>query len=467
MRVLHRRSRARRSAVVAGATISAVAAALTPALGAVSGAAAHAAQGSSATTTSARPGTGPDEVPPDYDSRYDGPARTVLAARGARMAADPRAGVAALQNRLGVQGIVRLDPLTRTPRQVARTDGMLTAPSRRSPVRVALGYVRAHPGVFRLDAADLAGLRLRRDYVDVAGTHHLSFVQTVGGVPVFGNGLKAHVTRDGRLVEVDGSPVASLPSNLGSPRISAVRARSDAVSDVHGRSRASVVRRSSTAARLTRFSGGDQARLVVFETLNGPRLAWQTVTMTEGYLHVIDADTGRVLFRRDLTQSDTGLVWRNYPGAARGGSQQRVDLTRPGWLPRNSPALRGNVAHVFTDVNDDDAAQPSEEIRPRRATRFTFPLHRFTPTACVASAVCTWDPSTADSWRRNARQNAAQMLFFLSTWHDHLRKAPIGFTRRGRQLRGGRRRRRCRPTRWTEPTPRTACRTDSTSTTRT
>ncbi|WP_234354839.1 hypothetical protein [Streptomyces sp. NRRL WC-3618] len=44
----------------------------------------------------------------------------------------------------------------------------------------------------------------------------MSLVQSVDGVPVFGNGVKAHVARDGRLISVLGSPVRGAAVRAGS-----------------------------------------------------------------------------------------------------------------------------------------------------------------------------------------------------------------------------------------------------------
>src|SRR4051794_34556354 len=93
-------------------------------------------------------------------------ARRVGAPRTLGVAAD------ALRRELGPQGVVSVDPLTGPPRSVARLDGLLTGPSGKPPATVALDYVAAHADVFGLAPADLAALTPRRDYVDVAGTHH-------------------------------------------------------------------------------------------------------------------------------------------------------------------------------------------------------------------------------------------------------------------------------------------------------
>jgi extracellular elastinolytic metalloproteinase len=54
-------------------------------------------------------------------------------------AADARASLA---RRLGPQGVVQLDPVTGTPRVVARLDGFLTGPSSRRPAQIAMSYLR-------------------------------------------------------------------------------------------------------------------------------------------------------------------------------------------------------------------------------------------------------------------------------------------------------------------------------------
>ena len=192
--------RARAHPLVAAGAAAALCLALVPAAGQ---AAAPAAPKPAAARSSEQLG--------NYDSRVDGTSSKALETREARLNARPGAGVRALRASLGSQGVVDLDPVTATPRIVARLDGFLTGPSQRRPAAIAKSYLRTHPGVFKLSAAEVGAMRVRKDYVDIRGTHHLSLVQSVEGVAVFGNGLKAHVDRRGRLIQVDGSPVASLP----------------------------------------------------------------------------------------------------------------------------------------------------------------------------------------------------------------------------------------------------------------
>jgi len=391
------------------------------------------AAGSAAAATgspAAKASTVKGEKPGNFDSRRDGANRKVIQARAASLAANPRAGVRALRKQLGMQGIVDLDPVTATPRRVTRIDGFLTKPSLAAPSKIALDYVRANADAFGLSAAAISGLQLRKDYVDIAGTHHLSFVQTTAnGVQFFGNGLKAHVAKNGALIQVDGAPVANTSASLGSPGLTADKARDVAVGDAFGSSKASIKAQALNVSRATEFTNGDRAQLVAFQTLAGPRLAWQTTLLKEGYITVVDDASGRVLWRQSTMASDSGQAWDNYPGAPLGGVQQTRNFTSPGWLPNNSPHLAGNVAHVWIDINDDDVANAGEEITPTGTRQFFYPFTVFGGPNCVPGFQCSWDPDVPFSWQTNAAQDAVQMFYFLGKFYTHLKNNPIGFTR--------------------------------------
>ena len=167
-----------------------------------------------------------------FDSRQSTASQKVLRGRAAKLDAEPSAAVDALRASLGNEGVVSIDPLTSTARVVARTDDFLTGSSSASAASVALGYVSANPAAVGLKSGDLGSLRLARDYVDIGGTHHLSWVPSSAGIPLFGNGLQANVTKDGRLINVLGSPVSSLSAPSTSPGINAEQAISAAKAEL-------------------------------------------------------------------------------------------------------------------------------------------------------------------------------------------------------------------------------------------
>ncbi|MEU1276515.1 M36 family metallopeptidase [Streptomyces sp. NPDC005799] len=335
---------------------------------------------------------------------------------------------------------------------MAKLDGYLTPPSGDSPEDIVRDYLRAHLDVFGLTGAPVHDLTLRKQYTDVAGIRHLSFLQSVNGVPVFGNGVKANVSGDGRLISLLGSPVAKLPSSLVRVRVTGMQARNTAVRDIAG-----------TGADNNLAAG--TAKQVVYAAPDGSaRRAWQTVTSPNGHgmwLHVVDAETGRILYRQnlssDLTASSSGaaagqllsaaghalsapaalastssgkvLVWDSYPGSPTGGKQHTGDLSAKGWLPKNAKTLNGPIAHAFSDVNDNNTVDQGEEITPPAGGMFAFPFKPFTGNACNDPLPCSWDQTKPGSWKTNREQNAAQVYYYLGTYHDHLEGAPIGFTR--------------------------------------
>ncbi|MEO8422880.1 MAG: M36 family metallopeptidase [Actinomycetota bacterium] len=346
----------------------------------------------------------------------------VRARSGAAVAPSARTARARVQlaRRLGTQGVIQSDPLTGTLRMVGRLDGYLTARSARPARTVAMGFVRSNLAGFGLTRADIKTFHLRQDYVDIAGVHHISWTQSKRGVPVFHNGLRASVTSDGRLLNVTGSPVHGIRVASFVPSIGA-----------------------DDAIRAARLNGGtavagaqssDSASLVLFPTGRGARLAWKTFTWPSTqqlYLSIVDAGTGSVLYRQSLTSDATGTAtaWEFYPS----------DLVPAGGNTANPVAfpvvdgsrLINDNAHVWADVKDNNTPDPGEEIAAVSGTDWSVPAILDTTNAaqnCTTSRPCTWDKSVPFSWQANMAQNAAQVMYYLNKFHDHLAAAPYGFT---------------------------------------
>jgi hypothetical protein len=383
-----------------------------------------------------------------FDSRTTPSAEKILRARDRDRAANPDAAVAALKASLGTEGIVDVDAVTGTARFVGRLDGFLTGPSKRDPADIALDYLRDHKRVFGADRGSIDGLRLRKDYVSIDGTHHLFFEQTSQGVPVFANGIRANITQDGQIINFTGAPVASLAGASTSPGISATQAIENAKQAVEEPIvPVPTLPGGGGTTHQTTYANGDSASLVYFAGVDGTHLAWQTQiygTDASAYQTVVDAQTGKVLYRRSLVNYANGLVWDNYPGAAAGGTQHSVNLSQ--WLAPGATQLIGPNAHVYSDVNDnnkDDGA--GEEVTSDAAGNFNFTFQPFgTPpfgntinSDCTALFPCSWDssfptgitvPGFGASWKVNRPQNAVQAFYFVNKFHDHVAAAPIGFT---------------------------------------
>ncbi|RKS77452.1 fungalysin/thermolysin propeptide [Motilibacter peucedani] len=373
------------------------------------------------------------------------------AAANTGTAAAPLAGVAsaaaALRSELGPQGVVSIDPKSGAPRLVARLDGFLTDPSSAPADSVARGYLRAHTALFGTDKATVEGLAQTRDYVDVDGTHHLSFAPRVEGLPVFGGGVTVNVSKSGQVVNVVGSPRTSTSYTSDTPRLSAAQAVNRALRD--GGSNRTVTEHAPTLAgpqRTTRFGDKtlDSAGLTWFDTGSGLRLSWRTVAevdSTHVYQSVVDAQTGAVLSKTNtVVSAGKGSHWYYLPdyfsadfplnhGGLSGpdGHQPATeDFVGRGWIAPGTNTLNGNNAHTYQDPNDDNAADASDEIHANGSGDFSFP---FQPVgSCASASPCSWQSWTPNSWQTNLKQNATQVFWYINQFHDHLAEAPIGFT---------------------------------------
>ena len=345
-------------------------------------------------------------------------------------------------HKLGMYAQVDIDPLTGTPRQLTRLNGFLTGRSSKPARTVALDYVRSHAADLGLTADDLSTFRLRDDYVDTIGVHHISWTQQARGIPVFGNGLKVNVTARGQVVSVQGSPVSGLAGLANavstSASVSASSARVDAAKNVHStvdRGARVTSSRSGTSAQ-TIWSNHDYAKKVWFLTPQGLRLGWSTYVQAgsgSSFQHVVDASSGKVLLRLNLTRADRGdaNVYDNYPGAAAGGKPRVVNFIKRGWLSKRATFLKGNSTIAFTDVNDDNAMQNSEKTKvPGTKSGAQFKLTKYGTNASglCADFVCTWNPNKPFSWQTNRQEFTTNGFYFNSNFHDYLAKKPIGFT---------------------------------------
>jgi extracellular elastinolytic metalloproteinase len=379
--------------------------------------------------------TGAKERKGNYDART--PSDKVDYANAAKTMAKQGTAQAKYRDSLGSQALVSVDQVTGTPKQVAKLNGFLTGRSNKPAAKVALDYIRAHPEIFHLSEKDLQTLQLRKDYKDVIGTHHLSWEQVVNGVPLFGNGLQANVTKRGELISIQGSPVAGLnglaAARTAGPAVSADSARTRAAEDVGGKAKAVS---GTTKGSMKNWTNGDQAKLVWFYTADGLRKGWATYTQAGdslNYTHVVDAESGAVLYRRDLTDEANGdaLVQDYYPGAPRGGQQKVVNLFQKGYLQKGATTLDGTSVVAFADVNDDNVANSGETVKvPGTKSGAEYVLKSFptSSTFCSASFICTWDPAKPDSWKTNMKQDTTNAFYLASNFHDWLLKSPIGFT---------------------------------------
>lgn len=386
-----------------------------------------------------------------YDSRLEsGVARAAVAAPVA-------AARSALRTSIGLGAVVQADPATGGLRSVAALGGFLTGPSRAGAAAVAWRWVRAHRAAFGLTAADLRTLSLAHRFTSTDGITHLLWIHRVGGVPVFDRDLRAHVTRDGRLLSVQGAPLHG-PS-LGAPghRLSARAALAAAQRGAGIRAHVPAATAPRGPQHAVRFQNGDSAKLTVFPQAGPDRLAWEVIAADPArqvtYASVVDAGTGRTLWRESLTaEANLANVVDHFPGSPAGGTPHPVDFAPWLFSPSTTQVLDGPNAHVYEDVNGNDVLDFGEEVGRSAGTlpsqwQFTRGVFQTTPgfSATCAPFGCTWNPNAAlfappagdipGSWSVNSDQFAAQVFYYVNNFHDYLRDA-IGFNAAARSFDG-------------------------------
>ena len=429
--------RTRRSTLAVAAISSTVLA--VGVLGLPSQAAPRTAQSGKTHTAAVRGGDGVARTPGNLDRRQ---LTGTLLARSSQAELDGRTKAdKAYYRSLGTSAVADFDPLTKTVRNIGKLDGFLTGRSSAPARTIALGYVRSHLDALGLTGADLATFQFRQDYVDTIGIHHLSWIQTAAGTPVFGNGLKVNVTRGGQVISVQGSPISgltALAAKAPGTRLTADQARGDAARNVHGAvargTTVSSARSGSTAA--TTWNNHDYAKRVWFLTPTGLRPGWSTYVQatTGSFQHVVDSANGQTLFRRSTQDNAAGdaYVYDNYPGAPKGGKPKVVNLYKRHFLRRANHQLQGKSVIAWSDINDDNQVNSGEMVGvPGTKHGAQYKLTKFGSAAsslCSSDYQCTWNPHQANSWRKNRKADVTQAFYLASNFHNYLAKSPVGFT---------------------------------------
>ena len=88
----------------------------------------------------------------------------------------------------------------------------------------------------------------------VGGLQRLFWQQRVQGVPALDSGLRANVTADGRLINIEGSPVSGLQSVRVAARLTAGQARVAALEQVGVAAKPTLARPSGDARSTTTFA---------------------------------------------------------------------------------------------------------------------------------------------------------------------------------------------------------------------
>ncbi|MGH3023925.1 MAG: M36 family metallopeptidase, partial [Gaiellaceae bacterium] len=228
-----------------------------------------------------------------------------------------------------------------------------------SAEQAALAFVAANRGLYRLDS--LAGLEV--DTVAPLGASGYAVVlrQTVGGLPVSPEGAASiGLVRSGGSWKVAyaSSTLVGSDTLANSADLTALQALGEALDDAG--ERVSVVQMDAEGSvngwRRVDVPGlaADQlVRRVAFATPNrGVRVAYETVYddgLGEGYRHVVDAETGAVLYREsNVEQLVDNPTWKVFPAFPL--------VTTLGAFPWNFPSADTRDVWCWTKTQGCDLA---------------------------------------------------------------------------------------------------------------
>ncbi len=363
-------------------------------------------------------------------------------------------GIARLQSSLSAD--VDLNPALGTPEIISTRAGsrFLTGPG---PNRGATlrAFAAAYADALGVTGADVEALELVADYMNPAGNMGWAELeQRINGIPVFQGYLRGGFTAKGELVRTTGLLAPGLDASLlpTTPSVGAAQAVSLAATGVGW-----TVPESSLAQKYSEDNGnrvtfdrgsmdGDaKAWLLYFPLSPGTAtLAWATEIWGDPdvFLTVVDASSGTVLFRKNLTNYQTQAVTYNVytsdsPAPASPTPARPGDGYHAPFVPRVNVTLIGNEApNTFNNLGwITDGNNTTDGNNVEAGVDRVAPNGVDAPVTGSALRVFNfaYDPAT-DSPLTPAYQNGdvTNMFYWTNRYHDATYL--LGFTEAARNF---------------------------------
>ena len=357
----------------------------------------------------------------------------------------------------------------------------LTGPTARSGAKHAdflINFLKENGSLIGGNDAQFNALKVAADYTNPNGV--LSFVeldQVINDIPVFRGEVKAGFTADGEMIRVinnfaPGLDYGSLSTEFGDPA-NAVKA---AAANIRYRLKEgdTTVNAAVSGDLKVRFgNGGDwdiSAEKMYFPTEPGvARTAWRVLIWepVNAYYVIVDAETGTVLWRKNITNDQTQSATYNVysatnnlsksmesPAPAAANPTDPTTLAQPALGSRTNVSLIGNEGGLSFNNNgwitdgtngtdgwtDGNAVQAGLDIdgingvdAPQNGTgrvfSFSWNPSNVTGGAPPPTGTEVGDPPTGTA----ARSGAVTQLFYLNNrYHDVLYS--VGFTEQARNF---------------------------------
>ncbi len=352
---------------------------------------------------------------------------------------------------------------------------------------IVRGFLAKQSDLFGLTASDVAQLKLTAEYENPAGNMSwVEFEQEIDGTKVFQGNIRAGLTKHGELVRTTGKLAAGIDpdaaklaknSYIKSSKIvgsnSAVAEGSSVAGAVASGAQSIgvainpselILKESSADGGSYIFEGGPfvediKAELIYFPLESGNlTLAW-SMTLWEdnpAYYTIVDAETGTVLWRKNITEDQTQNVTYSFydgdspaplspftgtpviPAVSLGGFQaagiprttvsnisELPAFDNLGWITDGGNTTTGNNVDAGLDVVAPNGIDPTGRPAGVPFRVFDFP---YNPAPAIAGGVGSSNP-TDPSYRAGAVTN---LFFWTNRYHDILYQ--VGFTEASRNF---------------------------------
>lgn len=342
------------------------------------------------------------------------------------------------------------DPVLGSVSWIGATSAFLTQPSKAPPVDVVKAFLADHPALFEIGPAAFNNAQIVRNFqTPGANMTHLTWQQTIQGIPVENARLSASVNADGQIINIGGTFVPEPATGLNTTKFeiteqAAIKAAAkacgiDLAQDAQATGQLDPQGNKTWTTPLElRPDQPVRTRQVYYVVARGDvRAAYWVFVPVRGVGHdyevIVDAGTGDMLYRHDCLVWDTTqpVTYRVYtsdsPSPASPGTPTPSGFQFPfvprqlltvqpgeistinpnGWIPDGGTQTAGNNADAYLDTANDNTASSAD--RATSATRvfdFSLPVD-------AANA-----PNVTPATYRDA--SITQLFYLSNRYHDAL-----------------------------------------------
>lgn len=333
------------------------------------------------------------------------------------------------------QGVkIQWNSLFGTPTSIVKEKGYLTGPSTDQPVTIAKKWLKTNAALFGLTASEVDTMQVIRDYaMPGTGLHPVTLQQTFNGIEsVYGGRVIIAVNKDGKILSVTGN--LSRSKNLSGDYVLSSKDALKNVLSAEVPNLSYIPELLGTNKGWDEFSGGDllptkqRVKKAAFITENEVRPAYRVLFIEEldkGYEIVLDGITGKQLYKRSLVNhlEPEGLIFENYPGAPKGGTQVYKSLSGDPAASPNGWFLPANALGITTTGNNADSyANWSNFLVPAdQVVRPVAPIGKFFYKFDDAWAK-TKGQTTPPSYAEDVNSAATSLFYHHNLFHDYFYK---------------------------------------------